>query len=200
MDYLKVLLYVYPRIDYVNRDIEDLITSKAVASFNYNGKTERQIQQVIQLVTIKNNFLILKDDMGKIIEVLSMEEKYLLEYKYFRRNRVLKGEFKNFKLDYCERTYFRKQTKLLTKLFQIFNREGLTYDWFIKTFSKVAFMMNYLRKVQDCERKTFCEKRKKNILACDEKLKRIERAEKLIVSPRLKSAKIVKRNIHSIIS
>ena len=105
---------------------------------------------------------------------LTKEEKYLLEYKYFRRKRMLEGEFAGMKLDFSERTYFRRQIRLSAKLNGLFALHGLGEAWFEKNLRGVPYIAAALERMREGGKGEFSDKRAKTMLAC-QKTRRLPR-------------------------
>lgn len=163
-DYQKVILYIYPKIDRIVKDIEGIIWSQACSYYSYES-AESVAENIAEYISLKNSLLTLKDGIKDILERFSFEELYLLEYKYFKRKKRLEGEFKDFSLDYNERTYFRKQIKILDKVNSELIREGFTLDWFLENFSNAKFIVNAFDNIKNNE-SGLTEKRSKKILVC----------------------------------
>ncbi len=147
-DYQKVILFLYPKLARLTEDIGKIVEAKARASYSGKESAEACAQKILDYLYVRDCFAALKEDTDKVMEQLTREEKYLLEYKYFRRKKVLVGEFSDFTVRYCERTYFRRQKRLAGKLNSLFLRAGLSEEWFLHTFSGVPYMMAALESVR----------------------------------------------------
>lgn len=173
-DYQKVLLYVYPRIERIVRDIDGMVRAQAYAvSGTESG--ERVAERIAEYICVKGSFLYLKERLEEMLSRLNKEELYMLEYKYFRRRKKLKGEFCGYALDYNERTYFRRQARLSDKLNASLLREGMNEAWFSEHFSDVGFMMTALENVKNGVSE-LTDKRRRKALACANKRARGKRA------------------------
>lgn len=164
-DYQKVMLYVYPRIEKIVRDIDGIVEAQALCCFSAESCL-RTAERIAEHICAKSSFLLLKDFLEKIIGELSRDELYMLEYKYFRRRKKLEGEFCGFVLGCNERTYFRKQARLADKLNASFLREGLDEAWFSKHFSNVGFMMSACEAVKNRGGAQLTDKRRVKSLSC----------------------------------
>ena len=164
-DYQKVLLFVYPRIGKIVRDIDGMVEAQACAvSGSESG--ERVAERIAGYICVKGSFLFLKERLEEMLSRLTKEERYMLEYKYFRRRKKLQGEFCGFTLSYNERTYFRRQARLADKLNASLLREGMNEMWFSDHFSQVGFMMTALENVKKGVTE-LTDKRRKKALACE---------------------------------
>jgi citrate lyase synthetase len=85
MNYIKVLLYVYPRIDSIVRNINGTVLAKALASYSYNETCESVADRILKCISIKDSFMTLGIKTDEILSKLTDKEKYMLEYKYFKR-------------------------------------------------------------------------------------------------------------------
>lgn len=114
-DYQKAMLYVYPRIGKIIRDIDGMVEAQAFCCFGTES-CEKTAERIAGYICAKSSFVILKDALENILSRLTKDERYMLEYKYFRRRSKLEGEFCGYALDCNERTYFRRQARLSEKL------------------------------------------------------------------------------------
>lgn len=169
-DYQKVMLYVFPKIDGIIRGINGEIEAQACACFKHESASE-SAERIVEKILTKDALLILKDAISDILERLTFEERFMLEYKYFRRKKKLEGEFKNFAFDCTERTYFRKQSRLLEKMSSELLKEGLSEEWFYENFSNVGFIMHALKSVAKKGCSVLTDKRFKKKLICKSKTK-----------------------------
>ena len=103
--------------------------------------------------------------MESILGELGREELYLLEYKYFRRKKMLEKEFADVRLACSERTYFRRQARLESRLNGLFMRRGMSEEWFMRTFGEFPYIADALGKLRECGQTAFADKRTKNSLA-----------------------------------
>ena len=92
-------------------------------------------------------FAVLKERLQEVLKKLHREELYLLEYKYFRRKKMLE-EFSDVQFAFSERTYYRRQKRLEEKLNSLFLFAGMDEQWFTDVFSEVPLMMGLLEKVR----------------------------------------------------
>ena len=95
----------------------------------------------------------------------SEQELYLLEYKYFRRKIVLRGRFEGYTLNVSERSYFRMQNALLSKLAAKLLRRGLTEQKFLQDFQSYAPFMRVYRAVRQGREGTVVSRHRTKTLA-----------------------------------
>lgn len=163
-DYQKILLFLYPKLERLTRCAGEVIEARAVASGADPG-TERCIEKILALIGFRNALLFLSDKMDRIFSALSREERYLLEYKYFRRRSMLEGEFGDLSLSCSERTYFRRQARLSCKLGGMFVRCGLDEEWFAEALGGYPYIRGAMERMRDCGERAFADKRAKCALA-----------------------------------
>lgn len=147
-DYQKVILLLYPKMGRLIEDIGQIVEAKARASYNGAECAERCVKKLLDYIYVRDELFFLKQQTDEIVESLGREERYLLEYKYFRRKRVLEGEFSDFCLNTSERTYFRRQQRLAARFNAALVARGLDEAWFLRTFGKVPYIMAALEKVR----------------------------------------------------
>lgn len=161
--YQKVMLLLYPKLERTAEDIRKIVNALA-CSCGGSEAAEQSVERVIDYMYARNCFLAMKAEMDELIAQLGREERYLLEYKYFRRRKVLVGEFADLSMDCSERTYFRRQNRLADKFNALLLRRGLSEEWFRSTFADVPYIMAALEKVESGGEKSFCDKRRRRSL------------------------------------
>ena len=110
-NYVKAVLYVYPRLERLEKDCEEHIRNRAFMSYDYRTTTERLSEELAEEIIRKGLIRELKRKTDAAIGALKKEEKFLLELRYFRRKSRLKqfcGET-DFKEIGSERNYYRRQ-------------------------------------------------------------------------------------------
>lgn len=81
-DYQKAMLYVYPRIGKIIRDIDGMVEAQAFCCFGTES-CEKTAERIAGYICAKSSFVILKDALENILSRLTKDERYMLEYKYF---------------------------------------------------------------------------------------------------------------------
>jgi hypothetical protein len=160
--YAKVLLYVYPQLQKLAEAIEVGIEVKACLSFKAYGDPVTVAEKIVEEIERRETLLYAQDAIERILRTLSEEEKYLLEYKYFRRKSRLKGEPPRL----CSRRqYFRKQNLLLHKVVARLREEGCGEGWFFEEFGSYAPFMKLYRAICEGRERSLCEARAKSTLS-----------------------------------
>ena len=139
-NYVKAVLYVYPRLERLEKDCEEHIRNRAFMSYDYRTTTERLSEELAEEIIRKGLIRELKRKTDAAIGALKKEEKFLLELRYFRRKSRLKqfcGET-DFKEIGSERNYYRRQAKLLKKVSGALQAQGLTKETFFSDYGEQA--------------------------------------------------------------
>ncbi len=164
---VKAVLYTYPKLNIIEKDYEDHIQNRAILSYRYKGSVENLTEYLAGEVIRRHRLAELKKDLESLFQTLSEEEILLLQLRYFGKIRRAKnGEKESFsdvtrslkqevveKLRWSERSYYRKQNRLLRKLIAEFNRIGLNKESFEKEWLHYEFLRAVYR---------FLEKKKKS--------------------------------------
>ena len=149
-DYQKVLLYAYPKLERMAEDIGQIVLAKARASVMGRETALACAEKLIRYNFLRGQILFLKDELDGMLSCFSREERFLLEYKYFRRKRELIA-YADLRLSCSERTYFRRQQRLARAVNAELVRRGLTEEWFFEAFSGVSLFMSALESVRRAE-------------------------------------------------
>jgi hypothetical protein len=151
---VKAVLYTYPKLRIIQKDYEEHIQNRAILSYRYKGSVESLTEYLAQEVIRRHRLADLKNNLDKIFQNLTDEEKLLLQLRYFGKIRRAKnGEKENFSevtkalkqefvesLKWSERSYYRKQNRLLKKLVAEFNRVGLNKESFENEWLDYEFL------------------------------------------------------------
>jgi len=155
--YEKVLLYAYPHLEDLSRQIDELVLKRALSSFSNYTSCETQCEKILNMSDQKVRLLALKSRLDEILTRLTDYEIELLEYKYFKRKP--KSSFSDF--DSTSRQYFRRQLKLTEKISALLNRVGMTEKWFNENYLDIDFMKLLLDRVIEYENNGNINKNKK---------------------------------------
>lgn len=131
-DYVKALLYSYPMLGKMEEAVDCAVSNKALLSYKNFRAAEEIAAGIAEEIRLREALTSLRALLEKILPLLSEEENYLLEYKYFRRKKVLREKFSRFGLRYTERHYFRRQEQLLCKMAILFLLHGWTKERFLE--------------------------------------------------------------------
>ena len=143
---MKAILYCYPRLEWIEEGYLQHIRNRAVLSADSREPAQKIAENLAMAVVEKAKVRKLNELAVAALDKLSTEEKMLLNVRYFGKLDRVKRAFaekyagiadeKMRNVPYwSERTYFRKQKKLLTKLTERFLRLGLTKARFLEEFA-----------------------------------------------------------------
>ena len=155
--YEKVLLYAYPHLEDLARQIDKLVLKRALSSFSNYTSCESQCERILGMSDQKVRLLALKSRLDEILIRLTDYEIELLEYKYFKRKP--KSSFSDF--DSTSRQFFRRQLKLTEKISALLNRVGMTEKWFNENYLDIDFMNLLLARVIEYENNGNIKKNKR---------------------------------------
>lgn len=147
-EYQAVILLLYPRLRRVAEDIAQVVEAQAVSSFAGRESAEQCIERLLGYTRARNIFLRLAERVEEVCSVLSREEKYLLEYKYFRRRKVLEEQYGDLCLHCSPRTYYRKQGRLSARVNALFVRAGMTQAWFDRELAPLPYIASAVRSLR----------------------------------------------------
>lgn len=129
-DYIKAILYAYPSLGEIGEAVGASAEHKALLSYKNPRSTEELALEIMREISAKEALSELSSLVDTLLGRCTREELYLLEYKYFRRKEAL-GSFAGYSLSCSERSYFRKQNRLLKKAAEFFGKRGWTQERFL---------------------------------------------------------------------
>ena len=147
-NYAKLILYAYPLLKTVEKDYEEHIGNKALLSYGSKMATEKLTEYLAEEIVRRQNVLRLKAVLDKIIFALSEEEKTLLDVRYFGKVERVRRQFAAWKAGLCtlafkpwsERTYYRKQTRLLKKITSQVKQAGIDEKCFDEEYLPIEYI------------------------------------------------------------
>lgn len=160
--YVKVLLYAYPKMEDLASAISAGAEVKAALSFRAPGDTfsvaESVANEILRASFLRKTYA----ELGEIFSRCTNEELYLLEYKYFRRKKVLRERFAECPVNCSERSYYRKQAMLLNKIAAALIMRGMTEQWFFERFSEFPSFVRVYRVIAEGKEKSVVSRRRKS--------------------------------------
>lgn len=157
---VKVFLYAYPWLTGLAEASEVAAENKAALSFLSPRSSLGVCEEVAEEFFLSDRLLRLKEELDLIMQDLSEEEKFLLEYKYFRRKKNL-ALLADMVPTYSARSYFRKQNLLLMKVRSCLMFLGWTDEKFLYEFGGYPpFMKIYRALLSGRELSLFSKRRK----------------------------------------
>ena len=145
--YAKTVLYIYPRLERIAADYGEHIRHRAI--FSYENRTaERAAEYLAEEILKKRAIEALKERVDAALKKLNDEERFLLEVRYFGRKKKLR-EFLEAGTERpgSERSYYRKQERLLKKVISAFSGVGLTEEAFFREYRGFGWMMSACRQI-----------------------------------------------------
>lgn len=149
-NYVKALLYGFPKMTAMEEGYEGLIESKAVLSYDNRKSGERVLEEIMEEILKKQRCTQLKNRIRGVLLQLNAKERLLLELRFFRRKQVIKEYLKGYEKPpfSSKRSYYRMQAKLLDKLVRSFERAGLTKEDFLHNYAdleEVRWMISHVQ-------------------------------------------------------
>lgn len=134
-NYVKVLLYAYPRLDSLVEALESGVEVKALLSFRESKDVFTVFEELGEEIVTAKKLVLLKERLQALFQGCTYREKYLLEYKYFRRREILRDKYSGYEPECSERNYYRLQHALLEKLASKLIASGFDEKKFFEEFS-----------------------------------------------------------------
>ena len=142
VNYAKTALYAYTNLQTIADQIDDIVEKKALSSMCDYSLAITQCERIVEYTQQKDALFALKIRIDEVLEKLDFEQIDLIEYKYFKRKP--KEYFDGF--DFESRAYFRKQTRLIERVSELFEKNGTTDEWFEQTCLKIDFFRELLKR------------------------------------------------------
>ena len=146
-DVTKVFLYAYPFLDALSEVVGVSAENKAALSYRSPYDARRIAETIVRELALSERLSALKAELDRAFAALTAEERFLLEYKYFRGKRGT-GDRAEAVLACSKRTYFRMQVALLRKIACFLARNGWTVERFLDEFGRYAPFMRLLRRLR----------------------------------------------------
>ena len=146
---VKTALYAYPQLDRIVGDYEEHVKNKAYLSYGSKMPTERLAEYLALEIVRRQSTDKLKHGIEKVLVTLGEEEKMLLDARYFGKIDKVRRLFAAQKAGlcklpfkpWCERTYYRKQAKLLKKIASALKTTGVLTE---KNFDEEYLEIDYV--------------------------------------------------------
>lgn len=137
-EYAKVILYAYPHLLPLADAVGVGAVNKAMLSFRAREDALVTAEAIAEELAFKSRLLRLAEDVEGVLASFGDEEMYLLEYKYFRRGKVLRERYAGYVMACSERTYFRRQAAVLHKFCCLLAVRGWTERAYAEAFGGFA--------------------------------------------------------------
>ena len=145
---VKAILYTYPKLKILEEDYGQHIENKAVLSYKYMGDPCALAEYIASEICKKRKLAWLKEELDQVFDKLSEEEYLLLSIRYFGKISRAKNERSRMesakelleKYHWSERSYYRKQNRVLKKMVAEINRIGINKEVFEKEYLEFEFL------------------------------------------------------------
>ena len=144
-DLTKAILYVYPTMKRLAEAARVGARNKALLSYRSRAGAMQDLEAVAEDMLLADRLEELKAEIDALLLKLNEEELLLLEYRYFRRKKML-AQFKTC-IECSERSYFRKQERLLKKLASRLLARGIDEQYFQTAFQGCSCLMKVYRAI-----------------------------------------------------
>ncbi|MBQ8374907.1 MAG: hypothetical protein IJX98_04960 [Clostridia bacterium] len=145
---VKAMLYCYPRLESITDGYLQHIKNKAALSYDGKTPTWELAEYLAGEVLNKQRVQELKLLLDNALKNLTVEEKLLLDVRYFGKldqvRRLFAAKAASLADDYMreikiwsERTYFRKQARLLKKIIRRLSAAELDKQSFLEKFASL---------------------------------------------------------------
>lgn len=145
--YEKTLLYLYPHLDKMSAALDTSLRTQAVLSYRRRESAEALVERLL-LSDFQSAFLLqTKAELDGLLGAFPQEDRFVLEYRYFRRKRYMRVyEREAFRMSL--RTFYRRQHRVLQKFSAALHRRGMDEKWFLDNFSQMDWAMRVYEKVR----------------------------------------------------
>ena len=133
LDYVKTLLYVYPKMEAMEEAISVSVENKAALSFKDGLSALGSAERIVEEMAAGARLARVRGMLERALLCMTERERFLLEYKYFRRRKELAEGGCTFACS--ERTYYRNQQRALQKFARVLNASGYGEREFLADFS-----------------------------------------------------------------
>ena len=147
-EYVKVILYAYPHLASLAEAAGVAAENRALLSFRSRRGALEEMERVTEELVVRLRLLRVKEAADAFLAQCSGEELFLLEYRYFRRKKMLRA-YGGHVVPCSERTYFRRQSALLRKAAGEFAALGWTQQAYAEAFAGYAPFAKLLRAICD---------------------------------------------------
>ena len=144
--YEKTLLYLYPHLDGMSAALDTSLRTQAILSYRKQEGAEALVERLL-LADFQSRFLCAaREALDELFKEFSREEMFMLEYRYFRRKRVMRA-YEDMPVRMSLRTFYRRQRRVLQKFSAALRQRGMDEGWFLENFSSMDWAMRVYAKV-----------------------------------------------------
>lgn len=168
-EYEKTLLYAYPQMKAVAEAVAAGAEIKAALSYRAVWDAFTVAEQVADEILRSRRLEQIKEELDGILARFSDYEQFLLEYKYFRRKKLLKGRFAGYTAGCSEREYYRRQRCVLAKFSRLLSQKGWSEEKFLQEFQGFSPYLRIYRALKKGRENALVERRARRELAFSQK-------------------------------
>lgn len=144
--YEKTLLYLYPHMKKMSEALKNVIETQARLSYRTRENAEALVDRLLNYGWQARFLTDTANEIELLLELFSGEERFILEYRYFRRKKALK-RYEGERLEMSLRTFYRRQHGVLKKFSSLLLQKGMDEKWFFENFSGMDWAMTVYKKV-----------------------------------------------------
>lgn len=141
---VETVLYLYPRLEELEKDYEDHIMNKAVLSHGGREDATALAEYIASQVIEKRKFMELHQKLDRVWARLTDEEKELVLLRYGRRRKIpallKKKQNGAGRGAFNEKNCARRLASLHRKLRLILSAAGLTKEKFLAEYGEIALV------------------------------------------------------------
>ena len=145
--YAKAILYSYTNLEKLCDAIDEQVEQRALSSIDDFSSALEQYNKILSCTAQKDLIIDLKIVVELILQKFSVEDRELIEYKYFKKKLPQNVDRTAFKT----RAYYRKQIRLLERFAQKLPLYGIDEQYFERKYLQIDFFKQLLRKVEEIE-------------------------------------------------
>ena len=158
-DHVEALLFLYPRAEMLAEAVREGARVRAALSYRSPRDTLSVMESIARDMQYAEHILRWKGAIDASLRPLSANERFLLEYKYFRRRRQLQELGSEAVFACSKRSYFRKQNALLIKFSALLEARGCTEQAFFSDFEGFSPVMRILSALRSGRGRQLLERR-----------------------------------------
>lgn len=168
-EYAKVILYAYPKLDAIADAVEQSAKNKAALSYRAPADTLTVAEKIAEEMALAGRIRALSRLVTEMLGGFGEEERFLLEYKYFRRRDILQKRVGV--LSCSERSYYRRQEEILKRICLYFAAKGICADTFIGLYGDFPCFKKLHRALCAGRERTIAKKRGESGIAFQKSLR-----------------------------
>ena len=159
-NYVRALLYAYPRAEMLAEAVREGARVRAGLSYRSPRDTLSLMESIAADMEYAERLLFWKAQLERALSYCDERERFLLEYKYFRRTGGQGGGSGGQPFGCSERSYFRKQNALLKKIALNLCCRGCSKETFYADFEGFSPLMRILSALESGMERRLTDRRR----------------------------------------